>query len=89
MRAAGQGHDGVEQTGHVVGDRRVITDEPGRASALFEEIGEVSHLDVADMTKQVRERNERLAEPDGELVEQLRAVIDPLVDEAAARPAAA
>lgn len=33
--------------------------------------------------------HERLAEPDGELVEQLRAVIDPLVDEAAARAAAA
>jgi dihydroxyacetone kinase-like predicted kinase len=40
----------------------VHTDEPGRATALFEEIGEVSHLDVADMTEQVQERTERLAE---------------------------
>jgi DAK2 domain fusion protein YloV len=37
------------------------TDEPGRATALFEEIGELSHLDVADMTEQVQERSERLA----------------------------
>ena len=51
----------------VVGDSHTLkvhlhTDEPGRASALFEEIGEVSHLDVADMTVQVQERSERLAE---------------------------
>jgi len=51
----------------VVGDSRTLkvhlhTDEPGRATALFEELGEVSHLDVADMTEQVQERSSRLAE---------------------------
>jgi DAK2 domain fusion protein YloV len=51
----------------VVGDSHTLkvhlhTDEPGRATALFEEIGDVSHLDVADMTEQVQERSERLAE---------------------------
>ena len=50
----------------VVGDSHTLkvhlhTDEPGRATALFEEIGELSHLDVADMTEQVQERSERLA----------------------------
>jgi fatty acid kinase len=50
----------------VVGDRHTLkvhlhTDEPGRATALFEEIGDVSHLDVADMTEQMQERSERLA----------------------------
>jgi uncharacterized protein len=51
----------------VVGDSHTLkvhvhTDEPGRATALFEEIGDVSHLDVADMTEQVQERSERLAD---------------------------
>jgi uncharacterized protein len=51
----------------VVGDSHTLkvhlhTDEPGRATALFEEIGDVSHLDVADMTEQVQERSSRLAE---------------------------
>ena len=51
----------------VIGDRHTLkvhlhTDEPGRATALFEEIGDVSHLDVADMTEQVQERSDRLAE---------------------------
>jgi uncharacterized protein len=51
----------------VVGDTHTLkvhlhTDEPERATALFAEIGEVSHLDVADMTEQVAERSERLAE---------------------------
>jgi uncharacterized protein len=51
----------------VVGDSHTLkvhlhTDEPERATALFAEIGEVSHLDVADMTEQVAERSERLAE---------------------------
>ena len=51
----------------VVGDSHTLkvhlhTDEPGRATALFEEVGEVSHLDVADMTEQVHERSSRLAE---------------------------
>jgi uncharacterized protein len=50
----------------VVGDSHTLkvhlhTDEPERATALFAEIGEVSHLDVADMTEQVAERSERLA----------------------------
>jgi uncharacterized protein len=51
----------------VVGDSHTLkvhlhTDEPERATALFAEIGEVSHLDVADMTEQVAERTERLAD---------------------------
>ncbi len=51
----------------VVGDSHTLkvhlhTDEPGRVTALFEEIGELSHLDVADMTEQVQERSDRLAE---------------------------
>lgn len=50
----------------VVGDEQTLrvhvhTDEPGRAVALFEEHGEVSHMDVADMREQVAERTERLA----------------------------
>jgi DAK2 domain fusion protein YloV len=63
-------NDHLERLGDsvlVVGDSHTLkvhlhTDEPGRATALFEEIGEVSHLDVADMTEQVQERTERLAE---------------------------
>jgi DAK2 domain fusion protein YloV len=51
----------------VVGDRTTLkihlhTDEPERATALFAGTGEVSRLDVADMTEQVAERAERLAE---------------------------
>jgi fatty acid kinase len=51
----------------VVGDSHTLkvhlhTDEPERATALFAEIGEVSHLDIADMTEQVAQRSERLAE---------------------------
>ncbi len=38
------------------------TDEPERATGLFEGIGEVSHLDVADMRVQVTERERRLAQ---------------------------
>ena len=50
----------------VVGDSHTLkvhlhTDEPERATALFAEIGEVSHLDVADMAEQIAERSERLA----------------------------
>jgi DAK2 domain fusion protein YloV len=50
----------------VVGDHTTLkvhlhTDEPERATALFEGIGEVSHLDVADMRVQVAERDQRLA----------------------------
>jgi uncharacterized protein len=63
-------NDQLERLGDsvlVVGDSHTLkvhlhTDEPGRASALFEEIGDVSHLDVADMTDQVQARSERLAE---------------------------
>jgi DAK2 domain fusion protein YloV len=49
----------------VVGDPSTLkvhlhTDEPERATALFDGRGEVSHLDVADMRVQVAERNERL-----------------------------
>jgi hypothetical protein len=50
----------------VVGDRHTLkvhvhTDEPERATALFEGAGAVSRLDVADMQEQVRERSDRLA----------------------------
>ncbi len=50
----------------VVGDASTLkvhlhTDEPERATAVFAEAGEVSHLDVADMHAQVAEREERLA----------------------------
>ncbi len=50
----------------VVGDPNTLkihlhTDEPERATALFDGVGEVSHLDVADMRAQVTEREQRLA----------------------------
>ncbi len=59
----------LEQLGDsvlVVGDASTLkvhlhTDEPERATAVFAEAGEVSHLDVADMHAQVAEREERLA----------------------------
>jgi uncharacterized protein len=59
----------LEQLGDsvlVVGDPSTLkvhlhTDEPERATALFEGVGEVSHLDVADMRVQVTERERRLA----------------------------
>jgi dihydroxyacetone kinase-like predicted kinase len=62
--------DSLERFGDsvlVVGDSHTLkvhlhTDEPERVTALFAEIGEVSHLDVADMTEQVAQRTERLAE---------------------------
>jgi uncharacterized protein len=49
----------------VVGDRTTLkvhvhTDDPNAATALFAEVGTVSHLDVADMRAQVRERADRL-----------------------------
>ncbi len=49
----------------VVGDPMTLkvhlhTDEPERATALFVNAGEVSHLDVADMRLQVADRDERL-----------------------------
>ncbi len=51
----------------VVGDSHTLkvhlhTDEPESATALFAEIGEVSRFDVADMTEQVQQRSDRLAE---------------------------
>jgi DAK2 domain fusion protein YloV len=63
-------HDALERFGDsvlVVGDSHTLkvhlhTDEPERATALFAEIGELSHLDVADMTEQVADRSDRLAE---------------------------
>jgi hypothetical protein len=50
----------------VVGDRHALrvhvhTDDPGRATALFDGHGDVSRLDVADMRAQVAERRQRLA----------------------------
>jgi uncharacterized protein len=59
----------LEQLGDsvlVVGDANTLkvhlhTDEPERATALFDRVGEVSHLDVADMRAQVTERELRLA----------------------------
>ncbi len=50
----------------VVGDPHTLkvhvhTDDPDRAMALFDGVGEVSRLDVADMREQIAERDERLA----------------------------
>jgi uncharacterized protein len=50
----------------VVGDDRTLrvhvhTDDPERAVALFEPVGEVSRFDVADMHEQVAERSARIA----------------------------
>ena len=50
----------------VVGDPQTLrvhvhTDEPEQAIALFEAVGEVSRLDVADMREQVADRAERLS----------------------------
>jgi DAK2 domain fusion protein YloV len=49
----------------VVGDATTLkvhlhTDEPERATALFDGVGALSHLDVADMHAQVTEREQRL-----------------------------
>jgi uncharacterized protein len=53
----------------VVGDEATLrvhvhTDEPERAVALFEPVGTVSHMDVADMREQVAERAARLGGDD-------------------------
>jgi DAK2 domain fusion protein YloV len=53
----------------VVGDEATLkvhvhTNEPERATGVFAGVGEVSHLDVADMRQQVGEREERLAARD-------------------------
>jgi uncharacterized protein len=61
---------GLEQLGDsvlVVGDQNTLkvhvhTDDPDAATALFAQSGVISHLDVADMHIQVRQRDERLAE---------------------------
>ncbi len=68
----------LEQLGDsvlVVGDASTLkvhlhTDNPELATAVFEDAGEVSHLDVADMHAQVAERDGRLDgdEPTGEPV---------------------
>jgi uncharacterized protein len=58
----------LEQIGDsvlVVGDQTTLkvhvhTDDPNTATALFAEMGTVSHLDVADMREQVQQRDERL-----------------------------
>jgi DAK2 domain fusion protein YloV len=49
----------------VVGDQTTLkvhvhTDDPNAATAIFAEVGSVSHLDVADMHAQVRRRDARL-----------------------------
>jgi fatty acid kinase len=49
----------------VVGDPTTLkihvhTDDPDAATALFADVGVVSHLDVADMREQVQRRDERL-----------------------------
>ncbi|HXB14548.1 MAG TPA: DAK2 domain-containing protein [Solirubrobacteraceae bacterium] len=54
----------------VVGDESTLkvhlhTDDPERATALFDGAGEVSRLDVADMRAQVAERDERVGAPVG------------------------
>jgi DAK2 domain fusion protein YloV len=51
----------------VVGDDRTLrvhvhTDAPERAVALFEQVGEVSRFDVADMHEQVADRTARLSD---------------------------
>ncbi len=54
----------------VVGDETTMkvhlhTDQPEQATSLFDDVGEVSRLDVADMRAQVSERDARLAAPVG------------------------
>ncbi len=51
----------------VVGDATTLkvhvhTDDPDAATALFADVGTVSHLDVADMREQVQARDDRLVE---------------------------
>jgi uncharacterized protein len=52
----------------VVGDPSTLkvhvhTDDPNAATAVFADVGEISHLDVADMRAQVMRRDERLTGP--------------------------
>jgi DAK2 domain fusion protein YloV len=58
--------EGLGDSVLVVGDEATLkvhvhTDEPEAAVALFEGVGEVTNLDVADMHKQMAERDARLA----------------------------
>jgi uncharacterized protein len=61
----------LEQLGDsvlVVGDPTTLkvhvhTDDPNAATALFADVGVVSHLDVADMHEQMQQREQRLAVP--------------------------
>jgi uncharacterized protein len=58
--------EGLGDSVLVVGDEATLkvhvhTDEPERAVGLFEGAGEVTNLDVADMRKQMAERDARLA----------------------------
>uniref|UniRef100_A0A6J5ZPN2 Unannotated protein n=1 Tax=freshwater metagenome TaxID=449393 RepID=A0A6J5ZPN2_9ZZZZ len=65
--------DALESIGDsvlLVGDQvtlrvHIHTDEPERATALFIDQGNVSRLDVADMSAQIAERDERLAADSG------------------------
>ncbi len=57
--------EGIGDSVLVVGDEATLkvhvhTDEPEAAVALFEDAGEVTNLDVADMREQVAERSARL-----------------------------
>jgi DAK2 domain fusion protein YloV len=50
----------------VVGDPMTLkvhvhTDDPDAATRLFADVGQVSHIDIADMREQVAQRSERLA----------------------------
>jgi len=59
--------EGIGDSVLVVGDERTLrvhvhTDDPASAVAIFQEVGEVSRLDVADMHEQVAERSARVSE---------------------------
>ncbi len=74
----------LEQIGDsvlVVGDATTLkihvhTDDPDGATALFADVGVVSHLDVADMREQVQHRDERLAAPASTAICGILAVIN-------------
>jgi DAK2 domain fusion protein YloV len=64
----------------VVGDDRTLrvhvhTDEPDRAVAVFEGVGEVSRFDVADMYEQVADRSARLGGDGAEVERTICAVV--------------
>ena len=57
--------EGLGDSVLVVGDQTTLkvhvhTDDPNAATAIFAEVGTVSHLDVADMHAQIEQRQERL-----------------------------